>query len=702
MSQLSNNSPASPSENAGSNKSKEKIPRHLKSKHRKINKQHPEFELTYDMMLGIRTVVGKTEAQPHEKLTDSDFKQTIKLKFPGRGGMTTPAHQMRDFKFKDYSPEVFRLIREKFDINPADYLMCVCGNFQYLEFVSNSKSGQFFFYTHDRRYMIKTVSQAECKFLREILPSYYAHIAANPQTLLTRFYGMHRVKPHKKKETHFLIMGSVFYTTKYIHTVFDLKGSKQGRSATEAEKKSSTCVYKDLDFLEKNITLRIGNQRAEILNRQIAKDVEFLRNLNIMDYSLLLGIHFRNRANNKVSAADYEGTVKSTNGTLNYANSTVTLDQIGNSKAQTKNINDNHTTEAESRSNNTNGQELKLDDTVTPDDIQLNVNVKPLVTAVPDDNAVDYNRINSASVVTFHNSPEATSPINNSIVQNNTTISPATITTATSLNNSNTTNTTTENITESDPPAAETSPIRSHLRINTGETDTERMNGTSKDSPHSVAEEDELGSLPVGKHAESDEKTHDGLVQVLKSPHSNRQSRAFTSIDASTHEKLMQQYHSMAGMTKRQSQYGLPKQWNITSKPSDIAFNAPEFEPIPILDSPRKKEVQLLSDPETKEKVETNAAATVEAKVDVRPDHLVSADCQLIYENGGVAGLTADGQLSNEIYFMGIIDILTLYSLKKRAETLAKSFKYDKNDISSVSPTMYGQRFKKFLALAFQ
>ncbi len=97
-----------------------------KTKHRKINKQHPEFELTYDMMLGIRTVVGKTEAQAHGQLTPADFDATIKLKFPGKGSMITPAHQMRDFKFKDYSPEVFRLIREKFNINPADYLMCRC------------------------------------------------------------------------------------------------------------------------------------------------------------------------------------------------------------------------------------------------------------------------------------------------------------------------------------------------------------------------------------------------------------------------------------------------------------------------------------------------------------------------------------------------------------------------------------------------
>lgn len=62
------------------------------------------------------------------------------------GSDITPAHLMRDFKFKDYAPLVFRAIRAIFSLDPADYLLCVCGNFQYLEFISNSKSGQFFFF----------------------------------------------------------------------------------------------------------------------------------------------------------------------------------------------------------------------------------------------------------------------------------------------------------------------------------------------------------------------------------------------------------------------------------------------------------------------------------------------------------------------------------------------------------------------------
>ena len=37
-------------------------------------------------------------------------------------------------------------------------------------------------------------TKEENKFLRRILPEYYKYMLANPDTLMTRFYGMHRVK----------------------------------------------------------------------------------------------------------------------------------------------------------------------------------------------------------------------------------------------------------------------------------------------------------------------------------------------------------------------------------------------------------------------------------------------------------------------------------------------------------------------------
>jgi 1-phosphatidylinositol-4-phosphate 5-kinase len=92
---------------------------------------------------------------------------------PQEGSNLTPAHRMRDFKFKDYAPKVFQHLRRRFNQDPLDYMMCVCGNFDYLEFISNAKSGQFFFYTHDRQFMIKTQTKAESKYMRSLLPQYY-------------------------------------------------------------------------------------------------------------------------------------------------------------------------------------------------------------------------------------------------------------------------------------------------------------------------------------------------------------------------------------------------------------------------------------------------------------------------------------------------------------------------------------------------
>jgi len=226
-------------------------------RHKKITRKHKEFELTYDMMLGIRTMVGQTEAKPPKKLLSSHFNETRKLYFPSQGSSTTPGHEMRSFMFKDYASEVFRRIRERFGISPQDYLLTLCGNFHYLEFISNSKSGEFFFYSYDHKFMIKTISPGESKFLRKVLPGYYEHIMNNPSTLLTRYYGMHRVEPHRKKEKHFLVMASVFYTNHFIHFTFDLKGSLHGRVASEKEKRSQHCVFKDQDFLEQKTKINV-------------------------------------------------------------------------------------------------------------------------------------------------------------------------------------------------------------------------------------------------------------------------------------------------------------------------------------------------------------------------------------------------------------------------------------------------------------
>ncbi len=58
---------------------------------------------------------------------------------------------------------------------------------------SQGKSGSFFYYTADGKYMLKTVHYREYKFLRKILKDYYYYIKQNPDTLITKFFGLHKL-----------------------------------------------------------------------------------------------------------------------------------------------------------------------------------------------------------------------------------------------------------------------------------------------------------------------------------------------------------------------------------------------------------------------------------------------------------------------------------------------------------------------------
>lgn len=64
----------------------------------------------------------------------------------------------------------------------------------------------------------------------------------------------------------------------------------------------------------------------------------------------------------------------------------------------------------------------------------------------------------------------------------------------------------------------------------------------------------------------------------------------------------------------------------------------------------------------------------------------------------GLFGLPSVGAAKKEVYFMGMIDILTHYGLKKRSANVAKTVKYGADqEISTVKPEQYSKRFLDFV-----
>jgi 1-phosphatidylinositol-4-phosphate 5-kinase len=166
---------------------------------------------------------------------------------------------------------------------------------------TGSKSGQKFLISADGRYFMKTITKSESKFFRKTLAKYYVHVKEDRNTLLCRFFGMHRVKPGGM---HLIVMCNIFDTDRAIHQRYDLKGSTVGRAVPENERLKATVIYKDLDFKERLGELRLGAERKKLLMDQIRSDASFLASIGVMDYSLLVGVHNRSLRKSSLSAAE--------------------------------------------------------------------------------------------------------------------------------------------------------------------------------------------------------------------------------------------------------------------------------------------------------------------------------------------------------------------------------------------------------------
>ncbi|KAE8038406.1 hypothetical protein FH972_010920 [Carpinus fangiana] len=280
-----------------------------------ISKGHKNYELMLNLQLGIRHSVGRPAPMTTLDLKSSAFdpKEKVWTKFPPEGSKHTPPHQSSDFRWKDYCPVVFRTLRKLFKVDPADYMISICGNDALRELSSPGKSGSFFYLTNDDRYMIKTMKKAEVKVLLRMLPAYYNHVRAFENTLVTKFYGLHCVKltGATQKKVRFVIMGNLFCSEYAIHRRFDLKGSSHGRTTDKPEAEiDPTTTLKDLDL---NYIFRLQKVRFQEFCRQVDRDCDFLEQERIMDYSLLVGLHFRETSYRENGDSDKEGAPRLSN-----------------------------------------------------------------------------------------------------------------------------------------------------------------------------------------------------------------------------------------------------------------------------------------------------------------------------------------------------------------------------------------------------
>ncbi|KOO31513.1 saicar synthase-like protein [Chrysochromulina tobinii] len=231
-----------------------------------ISAGHESFDLIFMMLLGIRTAISKFANEPQRELAPNEFDDKWDGDFLANGSADTPAHTQQDFRFRDFSPLVFRQIREHFGVTNEEYLLSLTSEYVLVEMFTNSKSGSFFYYSTDYRFILKTCTKNEAAFLIKALPRYHGHLMAHRYTLLCRFFGLHCVHLPTTlgNEVYVLVMGNVLPIDKPIHERYDLKGSTRGRITSEAERQDPNVVLKDLDWIRAGRKLHLGPDKKRV------------------------------------------------------------------------------------------------------------------------------------------------------------------------------------------------------------------------------------------------------------------------------------------------------------------------------------------------------------------------------------------------------------------------------------------------------
>ncbi|KAL3871126.1 hypothetical protein ACJMK2_039145 [Sinanodonta woodiana] len=248
-----------------------------------VDASHPHFNILKCMRTGIEDLLlNHKELGPKDNLHTEDYHQVL--------SKTLKLENGKSFVFESYACCVFASLRRAVDISEADYLMSLAPpGLPYLEFISNSRSGQDFYFSNNQRFILKTDREHCIKFFQSILRDYIEHFHAYPHSLLVKFLGLHMIQMSGSRKKYILVMQSAFYPQTRIQDRFDLKGCLCGRYQKPSPPgKKTLLVLKDQNFIGEKIDL--GSQKKWFLH-QLKADVDFLYELGVGDYSLLVGRH---------------------------------------------------------------------------------------------------------------------------------------------------------------------------------------------------------------------------------------------------------------------------------------------------------------------------------------------------------------------------------------------------------------------------
>jgi len=239
-----------------------------------------------DIVLGIRHATSAADKNQVQKLTSEEYRDIQRFKLRGD----------EEFEIKAYAPHVFHHLRKIHGISAKSFLgswILPAKKEDVTLDESTGRSGSMFYMTEDKKYFFKTILHAEVGALMVMLEDYVKHLNKHKRSFIMKVFGMYRLETGrtvKPTQTWLIVMGNVLPTRLKIHEKYDLKGrtAKPGKSYAERGKTSEGPV-KDNEI--NRILKFIHEDDKKLFIKQVTDDINLLGRKNIMDYSLLVGIH---------------------------------------------------------------------------------------------------------------------------------------------------------------------------------------------------------------------------------------------------------------------------------------------------------------------------------------------------------------------------------------------------------------------------
>lgn len=203
---------------------------------------------------------------------------------------------------KVYAPAVFNWLHYFYGLSSSVYIQewqrtlsgLVDGSIKAKK-APTGRSGALFLRSNSQTLIIKTIPQVECLALRRFLKDYVRYFLANPLSLLMKFFGLYRLLPSGvgSSPIYVVAINNFLWSEPAapLTALYDLKARLHGPKIVDPRHAELNIPPGDVrrdDQLDRGFPM--DEVTTEFLTRQMLSDIEWLRQHDCMDYSVLIGI----------------------------------------------------------------------------------------------------------------------------------------------------------------------------------------------------------------------------------------------------------------------------------------------------------------------------------------------------------------------------------------------------------------------------